>query len=288
MAAITVRRVGTSGPTLAVREHPGDEPAILALHGLASNARWWDLVAERLAPRHRVLAVDLRGHGESDRPDTGYDFPTVVEDLRQLTDSIHPRPLVVAGHSWGASVALAFGSLVPERCLGVVCVDGGATDLKAYFGPTWEMAEQTMKPPDLTGITPEVLRRWMESSPLSDGSDPETAAEILLGNFEDDGTGTGHLKTRLTLAHHMQIARELFELDSYELMSHVSRPVLFIPAGHPDHEDTPKVHAMERARDVLRDRAQVVWVDGIHDIPVQRPEQVAAAIEAFVDSLPAT
>jgi len=45
---------------------------LLALHGLASNARWWDLVAGRLAPEHRVVAVDLRGHGRSDRPDTGY------------------------------------------------------------------------------------------------------------------------------------------------------------------------------------------------------------------------
>src|SRR5579864_6708272 len=111
MADVTEQRVGTSGPTLAVREHPGAEPAILALHGLASNARWWDLVAERLAPKHRVLAVDLRGHGDSDRPDTGYDFASVAGDLKELTDSIHPRPLVVAGHSWGASVALAFGAL---------------------------------------------------------------------------------------------------------------------------------------------------------------------------------
>lgn len=286
MPDVSVSRISTSGPTLAVREHPGSEPAILALHGLASNARWWDLVAQRLAPRHRVLAVDLRGHGDSDRPDSGYDFATVAHDLEELTEAIHPRPLVVAGHSWGASVALAFGALAPDRCLGVVCVDGGATDLKAYFGPTWEVAEQTMKPPDLTGITPAVLRRWMESSPLSEGSDPETAAGILLGNFEDDGTGTGHLRTRLTLAHHMQIARHLFELDSYELMARVAAPVLFIPAGHPDHEDTPKVHAMERARSVLGGRAQVAWIDGIHDIPVQRPAEVAAAIAAFVEALP--
>ena len=285
MPHVTVSRVDTSGLTLAVREHAGAEPAILALHGLASNARWWDLVAERIAPRRRILAVDLRGHGESDRPDSGYDLATVADDLKRLTDAIHPRPLVVAGHSWGASVALTFGALAPERTLGVVCVDGGATDLKAYFGPTWEVAEQTMKPPDLTGITPDVLRRWMESSPLSEGSDPETAATILLGNFEDDGTVTGHLRTRLTLAHHMQIARHLFEVDSYELMARVPAPVLLIPAGHPDHEDTPKVHAMERARAVLGERAQVVWIDGIHDIPVQRPTEVANAIETFAASV---
>ena len=278
-----IRRVPTAGPTLSVRDRPGGEPAVLALHGLASNARWWDLVGADLAPAHRVLAVDLRGHGQSDRPETGYDFGTVVDDLGQVVDALDPRPLVVAGHSWGASVALAFAAEAAGMTLAAVCVDGGATDLKAYFGPSWEVAEQTMRPPQLSGITAAALRNWMEASPVSEGSDAATAAEILLGNFEDDGQG--HLRPHLHVDQHMQIARHLFDLDSYELMSRVRCPVLFIPAGSPDHEDAPKVHAMERARSVLGERAHVVWIDGIHDLPVQRPHEVAAAIAEFMAGL---
>ena len=283
MEAIEIRSVPTTGATLSVRERPGGDPAILALHGLASNARWWDLVGADLAPAHRLLAVDLRGHGQSDRPETGYDFDTVIDDLRQVVDALTVQPLVVVGHSWGASVALAYAAARPELVLGAVCVDGGATDLKAYFGPSWAVAEQTMRPPQISGITADALRTWMESSPMSEGSDPETAAAIMLGNFEDDGSG--HLRPHLHVEQHMQIARHLFELDSYELMSRVRCPVLFIPAGAPDHEDTPKVRAMERAQSVLGGRARVVWVDGIHDIPVQRPHEVAAAIEDFLAEL---
>ncbi len=279
---VAERMVSTPQVRLAIRDHPGGEPAVLALHGLASNSRWWDLVAARLAPAHRVIAVDLRGHGLSDKPSSGYDFDTIVADLRALAEQIHPGPLVVAGHSWGASVALAYG-VAEEATLGVICVDGGATDLKAYFGPTWDMAEQTMKPPALRGISVQTLRDWMDSSPLADGSDPDTAAVILLGNFEDDGTG--HLQPRLALDNHMQIARHLFELDGYALMGRLHCPLLVVPAGHPDHEDLPKVHAMQRAQDVLGERARVVWVDGVHDIPVQRPDQVAAAMRDFVESL---
>src|SRR5215469_610667 len=120
MEAIEVRRVPTSGPTLSVRDRPGGEPAILAMHGLASNARWWDLVGAELAPAHRVVAVDLRGHGQSDRPETGYDFDTVVADVREVVEALTPRPLVVAGHSWGASVALAYAAAHAERVLGAV------------------------------------------------------------------------------------------------------------------------------------------------------------------------
>src|SRR5579859_5524380 len=77
MDTIEIRRVPTAGPTLSVRDRPGGDPAVL---GLPSNARWWDLVGADLAPAHRVLAIDLRGHGQSDRPENGYDFDTVVGD----------------------------------------------------------------------------------------------------------------------------------------------------------------------------------------------------------------
>ncbi|MGH3579007.1 MAG: alpha/beta fold hydrolase, partial [Mycobacterium sp.] len=136
-------RVDTPRLALSVRDHLGGEPALLALHGLASNARWWDLVAGRLVPAHRVIAVDLPGHGKSDRPDDGYDFDTVSRDLEGLLAGLHhPEPLVVVGHSWGATVALSFAATYPDLALGVVCVDGGAGDLKAYFGPSWEVAER--------------------------------------------------------------------------------------------------------------------------------------------------
>lgn len=285
MDDIAVSRIATTGPAISIRERPGGEPALLLLHGLASNARWWDLVGRELAPAHRVVAPDLRGHGESDRPQAEYDFDTVVADLEEVVSALGITPLVVVGHSWGASVALAYAVAAPQETLGVVCVDGGATDLKPYFGPSWEVARRTMRPPDIDGITPAALLAWMEASPLQEGSDSVTAAEILAGNFEDDGSGSGGLRPRLHLAQHMEIARHLFELDSYALMERVRCPVLFIPAGHPDHEDTPKVHAMDHARASLGERARVQWIDGIHDLPLQRPREVASAISDFLGSL---
>ncbi len=279
-------RVDTPRLTLSVRDHAGDEPALLALHGLASNARWWDLVADHLVPAHRVIAVDLPGHGRSDRPDTGYDFDTVSADLEGLLAALrHPEPVVVVGHSWGATVALSFAVDHPELTLGVICIDGGAGDLKAFFGPSWAVAERTMRPPALAGITAEMVRAWMDSSPLRDGSDPETAAAILGGNFEDDGSGKGTLRPRLTLDHHMQIAHHLFDANGYELMAKVQAPMLFIPAGHPGAEDSPKVRSVAHAREVLGARAHVVWIDGVHDLPVQRPVEVAAAITDFLATI---
>lgn len=120
---------------------------------------------------------------------------------------------------------------------------------------------------------------------MRDGSDPDTAAEILGGNFEDDGSGAGTLRPRLSLEHHMEIAHHLFDANGYELMAHVRCPMLFIPAGSPSPEDLPKVRSIARAQEAVGDRARFVWIDGVHDLPVQRPAEVAAAIASFVDEL---
>ncbi|MGA8015816.1 MAG: alpha/beta hydrolase [Candidatus Dormiibacterota bacterium] len=276
------RRVDCGTLTLSVRDHPGGDPAILALHGLASNARWWDLVAARLSPRWRVLAPDLRGHGRSDRPDTGYSLPEVVDDLRGLLDAEGLDRVVVAGHSWGASVALWLASTAPERVIGCVCVDGGAVFLRDHF-PTWAEAEQRLRPPQLAGITEATLGEWVRGGRFGDG-DPAQLTEIVLGNFEAAEDGT--LRPRLRLERHMEIARRLYELDSFELMTRVRCPVLFLPARGGMWPAAAKEGALRRAQEVLGGRAQVVWLDGEHDLPVERPAEVAAAMAQFVMALP--
>jgi pimeloyl-ACP methyl ester carboxylesterase len=273
--------VDCGGLRLSVRDRAGGSPAILALHGLASNARWWDLVGARLSPQWRVLAPDLRGHGRSDKPDSGYSFPEIVEDLRGLCATEGLDRVIVAGHSWGASVALWFAAALPERVLGCVCVDGGAGDLRAHISGGWAEAEERMRPPAFTGLTEAGVRAWVASGPLAQSGDARTAADMVLGNFEGDTDGT--LRPRLRLHRHMEIARQLYELDSFELMGQVRCPVLFLPARDPQAAWAPaaKMEALERARAVLGERAAVVWIDGVHDLPVQRPAEVAGAIAEF-------
>src|SRR5262245_49905644 len=62
---------------------------LVLLHGLASTAHIWDLVAPRLAQGRRIVALDQRGHGLSDKPDEGYDFATIVADDISALDQLH-------------------------------------------------------------------------------------------------------------------------------------------------------------------------------------------------------
>ena len=103
---------------------PGEGVPVLLLHGLASSRRFWDLVVPGLAGL-RVVALDQRGHGDSERPSGPYDGATVVADALTALDALGLSRVVVVGHSWGAGTALRLAATAPERVLAVVAVDGG-------------------------------------------------------------------------------------------------------------------------------------------------------------------
>lgn len=271
--------VPVGGLNLSVRDHPGEAPAVVALHGLASNARWWDLVAPLLSPR-RVVAVDLRGHGLSSRPESGYGFGEVVDDVRGVAGALALGPCVALGHSWGASVALSWAAS-DDSVRAAVCVDGGAGDLRGHFGSTWDEAAVAMRPPEMRGISEEMLAGWVARSGLAGDGDPAEAMRILRGNFEE--SPEGGLRARLGVERHMQIAHALYHLDSASLYARVRVPVLFVLARR--GADDPREGAVAAALATLPAGSGVRWVDGMHDLPVQRPREVAGAVVEFLAGL---
>ena len=267
---------------LSVREWPGEGRPIVCLHGLASNARWWDPVADRLEPSHRVLAVDLRGHGRSERPDAGYGFPEVGGDVVQLLDHLGLSGAVLVGHSWGASVAL-WAAGQAASVAGVVCVDGGAVDLRAVFGPTWAEARERMRPPRPERLDEAKVRSHVAHSALSEEIGEGPAAAAIMGNFEVGPEGW--LLPRLSMGHHMEIAEALYHLDQMALWRNVACPVRFLMAE--SGEVASKRAAVDIARRTLRGQSDAVFISGQHDLPIQRPGQVAAWVLDFAAGLPA-
>jgi pimeloyl-ACP methyl ester carboxylesterase len=97
--------VPLSGVTLHLVEWGGGEPPILAVPGSAGIAHMFGVFAERLGASPRIIAVDLRGHGFSDKPPAGYDLDRHVEDLSELIFRLRLRRPVIMGHSAGGAVA---------------------------------------------------------------------------------------------------------------------------------------------------------------------------------------
>ena len=125
---------------LAVWE--GKNPAVLCVHGLTANCRCWDDVAAHLAPERRVLAVDLRGRGLSDKPATGYSVAHHVRDLSCLMGDLGLGRVVLLGHSLGAYISMALAAEHPERVAGLILIDGGG-DLSRE---QWDRIDGAIRP----------------------------------------------------------------------------------------------------------------------------------------------
>jgi pimeloyl-ACP methyl ester carboxylesterase len=102
-------------------------PPVVLLHGALLLGRAYDCIAEELSATYRVLAVDQRGHGETDRA-TDYSWPRWIEDVNGFVDAIGLSRFDLVGHSMGADIASRFAGTHPDRVAHLVLLEGG-------FGP---------------------------------------------------------------------------------------------------------------------------------------------------------
>jgi pimeloyl-ACP methyl ester carboxylesterase len=100
--------------------------SIVFIHGITANAYCFQAFADELAADHRVFAYDLRGRGDSDKPEEGYSIPIHAADLAELIDELGLESPVIVGHSLGAMIALYFAAHYPEKLSKLVLIDAGA------------------------------------------------------------------------------------------------------------------------------------------------------------------
>jgi pimeloyl-ACP methyl ester carboxylesterase len=121
-------RQNVGGVTLAYSEWAGDAqaPAVLCLPHLTGHKGSFRQLGQALAPSFRVLALDLRGRGDSDQPPEGYGFAYHARDILTLADALGLERFTLVGHSFGATTAAYLASIRPGRVLAAVLIDGGA------------------------------------------------------------------------------------------------------------------------------------------------------------------
>ena len=254
-------------------ETPDGAPRLrwLCVHGLSSNGHTWDGVADRLHELgHQVATVDLRGHGSSDKPDDGYDFPTMCADLAAVLDALGWDDAVVAGQSTGGNLAVELAARHPERLRGVAGVDGGAIDLQRRW-PVWEDCLAALAPPRLEG-TPRSEMEALLRRRHPDWSDDGIAA--ALANFETRPDGT--VRPWLTLDRHLRLLRALWEHRPADVLPRVTVPVLLVVADPAEKAETAGKDADVKAAAAALGTLAVHWVaPADHDVHVQQPRTVA-------------
>jgi pimeloyl-ACP methyl ester carboxylesterase len=120
-----MEKISVNGVSLAVHEWPGKGPAIVCIHGLTANHTCWQSLADILAPDYRLIAYDVRGRGESDKPPKGYSLEIYAQDLGALLDHFGLKSASIMGHSGGANQSLYFAARFPKRVRKLILIDGG-------------------------------------------------------------------------------------------------------------------------------------------------------------------
>jgi pimeloyl-ACP methyl ester carboxylesterase len=101
----------------------GEGPPVVLIHGFASSLETWDLLVPELSKTHRVIALDLKGFGWSDRPEGDYSPAAEANLVLQLMDRLHVDRAAIVAHSWGSSVTLALALAAPQRVTRIALYD---------------------------------------------------------------------------------------------------------------------------------------------------------------------
>jgi pimeloyl-ACP methyl ester carboxylesterase len=218
-----------NGIRLHYLEHEGSAPPLVLLPGLTANAHSFDgLMQAGLSRHHRVLALDLRGRGLSDKPETGYAVGDHAADVKALLDATQIERAVICGHSYGGVVAIKMAARYPERVAKVVLIDSAAglinVQTRALIQPSLARLGKAVSTWD------EYLGTIKQAPFFADWWDP-TIESYFRADVEDLADGSV-----IPRAHpeHIRQVMELAEREPWaELIRAIQQPLLILRAVEP-------------------------------------------------------
>jgi pimeloyl-ACP methyl ester carboxylesterase len=209
---------------LAVWEGKGKQ--ILCIHGLTANSRFWDCLASALSPHHRVIAMDLRGRGLSDKPPTGYSIEHHCKDvLALMNDQGLERP-VLMGHSLGAFISLVFSAKYPQRVDRLILVDGGGKLTKTQMAKVFAGIKPSL---DRLGKTFPSFEYYISQMKQALYLQPWNSYMETYFHYEVEKV-KGGLRSRVHPKHIEEEAKNLGKVDSRQFYKKVTSPTLILRA----------------------------------------------------------
>ena len=254
-----------SGIRLRLLDFGGEGPPILILHGLAGRASEWSEVASALSRSHRVVALDLRGHGGSDKPEdlARRSFATDVVGVVEMLDL---GPVCLLGQSFGGDIALMVAASRPDLLSGLVVIEA-APDLDeetraviAAWFHSWPVTFQSMDQARSFFIEAELqhLDLWLDGlSPTDSGFEPDFRPTDMASILERE------------------------KEDFWHLLPDIKAPTLLITGerGLVAPSDVDRMlQTVPQARHELMQRAG-------HNVHLDDPTACSDLIEGFLDEL---
>jgi pimeloyl-ACP methyl ester carboxylesterase len=264
------RFVTVNGLRLRYRDWGGAGRPLLALHGAAAHAHWWDPVAPRLGPALRVLALDWRGHGRSAWPrPSAYGSEDFAADLLAVIERLRLERVVVAGHSMGGHAAMAFAAWHPDALERLVVLDAKPmVNLQRLLA-----ARARGERPRLEFDSREAALRRFHLSP------PETAAPPSLVRAVA-AHGIRRLRSgRWVYRFDPAADRKRQPVDAWPLLPRIRVPTLIVRGEH--STILPRELAERMAKAIPSARLEEL-AGAHHHVTLDAPEALADCLGAWV------
>ena len=246
-------------------------PTVVLLHGGSAHAHWWDRFAASIADTHRVLALDLRGHGDSAHVDPpAYAVEDYARDLAAFVATLQLDRIDLIGHSLGGMVAAAFASQEPQRLRSLVIVD---SQLRITPAGARYMLRLHNFPQPIYRDRARAIERF-RLLPTQTAADAATLRDVAAHSFCQLADGRWTLKfDREALAHHTP-------QDLTPLLSSLTCPILIVRGAHSTLLPPTALATLRAAAP----HAQVVEIpDAHHHVMLDNPAEFERVVRAFLD-----
>jgi len=275
---------GADGNQIHVLEWSTEGVPLLLLHGFGNEAHIWDDFAPAVAPYYRTLALDHRGHGDSDwDAEARYDLDALARDVDAVCRALAIERTVVVGHSLGGRVSMLFASRHPERMAGLVIVDIGP-DIDPRGSTRIRMDVEENLSPTFASIA-EYARALSIAYPAATPRALERMARFGLHQRDD---GLYELKMDPALRGGM-VSRDRDDLDpsdpmspeaQWKMLSGIACPTLVVRGAASDilSADT----ADEMVDEVLANGRLAVVPRAGHSVMTDNPEGFEEAVSGFL------
>jgi len=268
------RTVRVNGVTLHYLDWgPADAPPVVLLHGITGHARVWDHLAERLVPGRRVLALDQRGHGDSDpAPDDDYRVATMADDVAAFAGGLQLDRFALLGHSMGGRIAIQYAAAHAGRLERLIIVDIGPDLELAGLQRVRDMMSQSPERIESEEWAVEYIRR---ANPLQDVDLLRQRVHHGLKRLPDGGLTWKYAKG----LRDMMRAGRRDVVDLWEPLARIPCPTLVVRGAESDILSPEVAKKMtERLPD-----GRLVEIPGAgHTVPADRPDDFVRHVRAFL------
>lgn len=261
----------TTLPTITLHhlEWPGAGRTVVLLHPNRTNARVWDFAVAATRRGDRMIALDHRGHGESEWPLNGYQLDDYVDDDIAFIESLGTGPVDLVGAATGGNIALLLASRRPDLVHTLMVVDPG---LSLDPGINQRVQEEIQ-----SGHTLASRDEALRSMPFSDLWTPAMRAHFAQHGFRTNADGTVSGRYRPEAAQETEAA---LEADMWDRIA-VRAPVMAVRGALSPVFDRPR---MMRLAAVVPQAVLVEVPRANHRVMQDNPGFVAALIDAFLDT----